>query len=317
MTKIVILDSVTIGDDINLDKISNFGEIVSYPLTSKAQTAERIKDAEIVITNKVFIGEDEIRDAKNLKLVCVAATGYNNVDLKALNSKGIAATNVKGYSSQTVAQLVFTFILDVYYSLSRYNKLIKDGGWQKSEAFTMLNFPINDLENKTLGIVGYGNIGKKVAQIATAFGMKVIIAALPNRSYNPLENRVPLNELLKKSDIISLHCPLTDATKNLISAEQLNLMKPSAVLINTSRGPVVNLDDLYIALKNNKIRHACIDVMPQEPPQQHPIFQLENVTITPHIGWASKESRERLVEGIANNIRIYKNGDIDSIKLKS
>jgi len=317
MTKIVILDSVTIGDDINLDKISNFGEIVSYPLTSKAQTAERIKDAEIVITNKVFIGEDEIRDAKNLKLVCVAATGYNNVDLKALNSKGIAATNVKGYSSQTVAQLVFTFILDVYYSLSRYNKLIKDGGWQKSEAFTMLNFPINDLENKTLGIVGYGNIGKKVAQIATAFGMKVVLAELPNRSHNQSENRMPLDEMLKVSDIITLHCPLTDATKNLISASQLNLMKPSAVLINTSRGPVVNLDDLYTALKNNKIRHACIDVMPQEPPQQHPIFQLENVTITPHIGWASKESRERLVEGIANNIRIYKNGDIDSIKLKS
>ncbi|MBR4266197.1 MAG: D-2-hydroxyacid dehydrogenase [Bacteroidales bacterium] len=317
MTKIVILDSVTIGDDINLDKISNFGEIVSYPLTSKAQTAERIKDAEIVITNKVFIGEDEIRDAKNLKLVCVAATGYNNVDLKALNSKGIAATNVKGYSSQTVAQLVFTFILDVYYSLSRYNKLIKAGGWQKSEAFTMLNFPINDLENKTLGIVGYGNIGKKVAQIATAFGMKVVLAELPNRSHNQLENRMPLDEMLKVSDIITLHCPLTDATKNLISAPQLNLMKPSAVLINTSRGPVVNLDDLYTALKNNKIRHACIDVMPQEPPQQHPIFQLENVTITPHIGWASKESRERLVEGIANNIRIYKNGDIDSIKLKS
>ncbi|MCQ2253050.1 MAG: D-2-hydroxyacid dehydrogenase [Bacteroidales bacterium] len=313
--KIVILDADTLGNDIDISGIEQFGQVVRYPITAPSETAGRIADAEVVITNKVFIGADEILGANNLKLVCVAATGYNNVDLKALNSRNIAATNVKGYSSQTVAQLVFAYILNVYGSLGEYSQLTHSGGWQKSPTFTMLNFPISDLENKTLGIIGAGNIGSRVKAIAEAFGMNVVMMAFPGKQYPETENRLPLSDLLKVSDVITLHCPLTPDTKNLIGLDQLRIMKPSTVLINTSRGPVVNLDDLYTALKSKKIRHACIDVLPQEPPQDHPIFQLQNVTITPHIGWASKEARQRLIDGIANNIKVYAEGRIDEIKL--
>ncbi len=313
--KIVILDADTLGNDIDMSPISQFGDIVAYPVTAAAETAERIRDAEVVISNKVYIGANEIQNAKNLKLVCVAATGYNNIDLNALNANNIAATNVKGYSSQTVAQLVFAYMLNVYGSLGEYGELTHSGAWQKSPTFTMLNFPIQDLENKTLGIIGAGNIGGRVKAIAEAFGMKVVMMAFPGKEYPESENRLPLNELLKVSDIVTLHCPLTPDTKNLIGLEQLRIMKTSAILINTSRGPVVNLDDLYTALKSKKIRHACIDVLPQEPPKDHPIFGLRNVTITPHIGWASKEARQRLINGISANIKAYADGRIDEIKL--
>ncbi|MCQ2250809.1 MAG: D-2-hydroxyacid dehydrogenase [Bacteroidales bacterium] len=313
--KIVILDADTLGNDIDMSPISQFGDIVAYPVTAASETAERIRDAEVVISNKVYIGANEIQNAKNLKLVCVAATGYNNIDLNALNANNIAATNVKGYSSQTVAQLVFAYMLNVYGSLGEYGELTHSGAWQKSPTFTMLNFPIQDLENKTLGIIGAGNIGGRVKAIAEAFGMKVVMMAFPGKEYPESENRLPLNELLKVSDIVTLHCPLTPDTQNLIGLEQLRIMKTSAILINTSRGPVVNLDDLYTALKSKKIRHACIDVLPQEPPQDHPIFGLRNVTITPHIGWASKEARQRLINGISANIKAYADGRIDEIKL--
>lgn len=313
--KIVILDADTLGNDIDISRIEQYGEVVSHPITLPSETAERIADAEVVISNKVFIGADEIRNAKKLRLVCVAATGYNNIDLKALNSNNIAATNVKGYSSQTVAQLVFAYMLNVYGSLNEYGELTHGGAWQKSPTFTMLNFPIQDLENKTLGIIGTGNIGSRVKAIAEAFGMRVVSMAFPGKEYPESDNRLPLNELLKVSDIVTLHCPLTPDTNNLIGLEQLRIMKPSAILINTSRGPVVNLDELYTALKSKKIRHACIDVMPTEPPKDHPIFGLRNVTITPHIGWASKEARQRLIDGIAANIKAYADGRIDEIKL--
>ncbi len=313
--KIVILDADTLGNDIDMSPISQFGDIVAYPVTAASETAERIRDAEVVISNKVYIGANEIQNAKNLKLVCVAATGYNNIDLNALNANNIAATNVKGYSSQTVAQLVFAYMLNVYGSLGEYGELTHSGAWQKSPTFTMLNFPIQDLENKTLGIIGAGNIGSRVKTIAEAFGIKVVMMAFPGKDYPESENRLPLNELLKVSDIVTLHCPLTPDTKNLIGLEQLRIMKTSAILINTSRGPVVNLDDLYTALKSKKIRHACIDVLPQEPPHDHPIFGLRNVTITPHIGWASKEARQRLINGISANIKAYADGRIDEIKL--
>ena len=315
MRKIVILDADTLGHDIKLDAISKYGELTAYPITKPSETADRIRDAEIIITNKVFIGKDEIAEAKNLRLVCVAATGYNNIDLKALSERNIAATNVKGYSTQTVAQLVFASILNIYGSISLYNSDMREGQWQQSPTFTMLTHPISDLENKTLGIIGYGNIGRQVAKIAQAFDMKTLICALPGREYPKSENRVDFDTLLSQSDIISLHCPLTPDTQNLISEAQLKKMKPSAVLINTSRGPVVNYDHLYQALANHTIKAAAFDVYPQEPPKEHPIFSLSNAYITPHIAWASVEARTRLVDGIANNIKVYTEGKIDTIRL--
>lgn len=314
--KIVFLDADTLGSDIDLGPIERFGEIISYPVTSPELTAQRIADADVVVTNKVFVGQQQIADAKNLKLVCVAATGYNNIDIPALSARGIAATNVKGYSSQTVAQLVFAYMLNVCGSLSDYGSLTRGGAWQESPTFTMLNFPISDLEGKTLGIVGAGSIGSRVKAIAESFGMVVKLMAFPGKVYADSENRLPLHELLRVSDVVTLHCPLTPETKDLIALDELAVMKPSAILINTSRGPVVNLDDLYTALKSRRIRHACLDVLPQEPPEQHPIFSLKNVTITPHIGWASKEARQRLINGIAANIQAFVEGRIDDVRLR-
>ncbi|MCQ2974332.1 MAG: D-2-hydroxyacid dehydrogenase [Bacteroidales bacterium] len=316
MYKIVILDADTLGDDINLTEIEQFGEITKYGTTSNENTANRIKDADIVISNKVFIGNNEVENAKNLKLVCVAATGYNNIDIKALNSKNIAVTNVKGYSTQSVAQLVFASILNIYGSVSDYNTIIRKGEWQKSPTFNMLNFPINDLEGKVIGIIGHGSIGKKVEQIAKAFDMKVILLGFNNRKYPESEHRYNKEEFFKKSDFVTIHCPLTTETKNLISANELNMMKSSAILINTARGPVVNTDDLYNALKNKTIRAAVFDVFEQEPPKNHPIFSLNNAYITPHIAWASFESRQRLIAGIAYNIRCFIDGNIDEIRIR-
>ncbi len=315
MPNIVILDSATLGSDIDFSPITSLGETTFYSTTQPSETADRIRNAEIIVTNKVFIGKEQIDAAPNLRLVCVAATGYNNIDLNALTARGIAATNVKGYSTQTVAQLVFASILNIYGSIEQYHADMREGQWQQSPTFTMLTHPIADLENKTLGIIGYGNIGRQVAKIAQAFDMKTLICALPGREYPKDENRVDFDTLLSQSDIISLHCPLTPDTQNLISEAQLKKMKPSAVLINTSRGPVVNYDHLYQALASHTIKAAAFDVYPQEPPSQHPIFSLSNAYITPHIAWASFEARTRLVDGIAKNIRVYLDGKIDTIRL--
>lgn len=315
MPNIVILDSATLGSDIDFSPITSLGETTFYSTTQPSETADRIRNAEIIVTNKVFIGKEQIDAAPNLRLVCVAATGYNNIDLNALTARGIAATNVKGYSTQTVAQLVFASILNIYGSIEQYHADMREGQWQQSPTFTMLTHPIADLENKTLGIIGYGNIGRQVAKIAQAFDMKTLICALPGREYPKDENRVDFDTLLSQSDIISLHCPLTPDTQNLISEAQLKKMKPSAVLINTSRGPVVNYDHLYQALASRTIKAAAFDVYPQEPPSQHPIFSLSNAYITPHIAWASFEARTRLVDGIAKNIRVYLDGKIDTIRL--
>lgn len=315
MPNIVILDSATLGSDIDFSPITSLGETTFYSTTQPSETDDRIRNAEIIVTNKVFIGKEQIAAAPNLRLVCVAATGYNNIDLNALTARGIAATNVKGYSTQTVAQLVFASILNIYGSISLYNSDMREGQWQQSPTFTMLSHPIFDLENKTIGIIGYGSIGRQVEGIAKAFGMKPLICALPGRDYPKEENRTPFEDILQQSDIITLHCPLTPQTQNLISAPQLQKMKPSAILVNTSRGPVVNLDDLDNALATNQIRAAVIDVMPQEPPKAHPFFSRSNAYITPHVAWASLEARSRLVAGIANNIKVYLEGKIDTIKL--
>ena len=316
MPNIVILDSATLGNDIDFSPITSLGETTFYNTTLPSETADRIRNAEIIVTNKVFIGKEQIDAAPNFRLVCVAATGYNNIDLNALTARGIAATNVKGYSTQTVAQLVFASILNIYGSISLYNNDMRDGQWQQSPTFTMLSHPISDLENKTIGIIGYGSIGRQVEGIAKAFGMKPLICALPGRDYPKDQHRTPFEDILQQSDIITLHCPLTPQTQNLISAPQLQKMKPSAILVNTSRGPVVNLDDLDNALATNQIRAAVIDVMPQEPPKAHPIFSRKNAYITPHIAWASLEARTRLVAGIANNIKVYLDGGIEEIRLK-
>ncbi len=314
---IVILDAKTIGEDMNFQKLNEFGNVKIFKTTSQKQTIERIIDADIIITNKVVLDTKELESAKKLKLICVAATGYNNINVKAANKKNIAVTNVKGYSTESVAQQLFAYILTFYNSIVEYQKDIKSNKWQKSEIFTLLNHQIFELKEKTIGIIGYGAIGKRVAEIAKVFGMKVIIAKIPGRNYDD-NTRLSLHEVLKKSDIVTIHAPLTELTRNLIAAKELSMMKKNAILANYSRGGIVNEKNLFSALKKEAIRGAIVDVLTEEPPQEGNIlFNAPNLFITPHTAWTSVEARKKLVEGIINNIVIFKAGNIAKIKIEN
>lgn len=303
--KITILDRATIGADIKLDEIEKFGNIDSYEITSENQTAGRIENSEIVITNKVVIDEKEFENAKKLKLICVAATGYNNINIQAANKYNVVVANVKGYSTESVAQYVFAHILIFNNSLIDFQNQSKDNFWQKSAIFTSLSYPISELLGKNLGIIGYGNIGKRVAEIGKAFGMNILISNRKNNHKNNTE-RADFEEIMKKSDFISIHCPLNDETKNLITSKEFELMKNTTILINAARGGIVNENDLFFALKNSKIRGAIVDVITKEPPSEGNIlFNAPNILITPHIAWTSIEARRKLVEGIVKNIELF------------
>lgn len=309
--EIVFLDRLTVGD-VNLDGIANLGNLTSYNLTTPEETSKRIIDAEVIITNKVYIGKSEVENAKNLKLVCVAATGYNNVDLDYLKNRGIKVINVKDYSTDSVAQITLTMMLNLASNFDKYDKDSKNGNWSNSPIFTLLNHNIFQLKDKKLGIIGFGKIGKKVAELAKAFGMEILVGGRPGELYE--EKRIDFNELLKESDFVTLHCPLSDYTKNLFSYEQFKLMKNSSYLINTARGPIVNEHDLVKALDEGLIAGAAIDVMNCEPPvSENELLRTENILITPHIAWAAKESRESLINGVIKNIIDFKNGDLISL----
>lgn len=308
---------MTVGDGISLDSIAKEGELKTYKVTSPAEVAARIEDADIVITNKVVIniGAKELARVKKLKLICVAATGYNNVDLEAAKKKGVVVANVVGYSTDAVAQMVFAYILTFYNVVLGYDQSVKQGEWGKSRVFTSIKYPIIRLQNKTLGIIGYGVIGQRVAKIARAFNMKVIAAARAGTKHSE-DFRVELPKLLAESDIITIHAPLTKETENLIGAKELAAMKSEAILINAARGGIINEDALYQALKEKKIKAAALDVLVEEPPRSgSKLFELDNIIITPHVAWASKESRQRLTEGIAANIRKFKAGRGSEIDL--
>ncbi len=312
---IVILDGLTIGKDINLDEIKKFGNLVFFETTSAENIIERIENAHIVISNKVILGENEFSKCKNLKLICVAATGYNNININDANKRNIAVTNVKNYSTDAVVQHLFAHLLNVTNSVSLYQQEIKSNFWQKSLIFTSLNFPITELKNKTLGIIGFGTIGKKVAEVAKVFGMNVLVSKSSDKNNND-NFRVYFNELLSKSDIITLHVPLNSDTKDLISEKELFLMKKNAILINLARGGIVNEQSLFFALNNQQIAYAIVDVLTTEPPKDGNIlFNAPNILLTPHIAWTSYEARVRLVQGIANNIQKFVDGKINEIKI--
>jgi glycerate dehydrogenase len=315
--KIVFLDTKTIGNDISLEPIRKEGRLEVYKVTSLSEIAKRIKNADIVITNKVVInlGKKELEKASNLKLICVAATGYNNIDIDEAKRRNIPVANVIGYSTDSVAQMVFSYILTFTNYPIKYDQDVKSGKWSKSQIFTLLNYPISELRNKNLGIIGYGNIGKRVAEIGMAFGMNILIARRPRVDYKD-NFRVGFNELLKESDIITLHIPLSEETENIIAEREFKIMKKEAILINAARGGIVNEDDLYRALKNKQIRGAAIDVMCKEPPRNgSKLFELNNIIITPHVAWASKEARQRVIDGIAKNIRKFKEGRANQINI--
>lgn len=312
--KIVFLDGGSLGDYMDLSPLSDKYELQVFPQTNADNVKERIKNAEVVITNKVPISREVLEEAKHLKFINVAATGYNNIDVEAASEYGVKVANVKRYSTEAVAQLVMTYMLAWASSLLDYQKDIRDGKWGDFPHFAMISQPVFELQGKKLGILGYGSIGKRVGELASAFGMEVMAGARPGAAYND-PKRVPLDSLLQTADVLTIHTPLTDKTRDMITARELQQMKQGALLINAARGGIVNEKDLFDILASGRIK-AAVDVLSEEPPVNGNILlDAPNLIITPHIGWASYESRQRLLKGLLDNITYYEKGKADQISI--
>lgn len=305
--KIVFLDSKTVGDLPNLKKLNSLGDVTLFPVTTPDQTAERIKGAKIIITNKVVIDRKLMEETPSLKLICIAATGMNNVDLEAAKEIGIEVKNVSGYASDSVAQTTFAMILHLEQKLNFYDQYVKSGQYSDSGIFTNHDRPFRQLNGKCLGIIGLGNIGRTVARIAEAFGMVVQYHSTSGKNDDQVYRRVSLDELLNSSDIVSIHAPLNENTRGLIGWSELNRMKNSALLINTGRGGIVIEKDLARAIEQEIISGAALDVFENEPiDPDNPLLQLEEnsrLVMVPHIAWASVEARTELLEGVISNIQ--------------
>lgn len=308
--KIVILDGYSANPgDLSWQPLAQIGALTVYDRTKPEETVERAKDAEIVLTNKVLIKRPEIEQLPKMKYIGVLATGYNVVDVEAAREHGIIVTNVPAYSTESVAQMVFSHLLTVTNHTEHYAIQNRAGKWTASPDFCYWDTTLTELAGKTFGIVGLGNIGQRVAAIANAFGMNVV--AYTSKPADKLPSYIgkrTLNELLAESDVLSLHCPLTPDTKHLINSQTLALMKPTAILINTGRGPLINDDDVADALQGNRLRAFCADVLTEEPPKNNPLLKCENAFITPHIAWASNEARIRLIDVAINNVRAFADG---------
>lgn len=309
--KIVLTDCDTVvaNNDIDLSVLEQFGEVVYYPETAPELTAERIKDADIVIVNKTVVGKSEMEKATNLKLIALFATGYNNIDVKYAAERGIAVCNAGSYSTSAVAQQVFAYILSHVSAVSKYDTDVKNGEWMRSRLFSFFSRPTFELEGKTLGIFGFGAIGSQVARIALAFDMKVIATTRTKKEYDGVEF-VPFDELLARSDFLTVHCPLTPETERLFGADAFAKMKKGAYFINTARGGVIDESALLDALSSEKLSGAAIDVLTKEPmPTDCKLIGAKNITITPHIAWAPIETRKRLLDIVVDNVRAFLAGE--------
>ena len=309
--KIVILDGYTANPgDLSWKALEEIGELTVYERTKPEETINRAKGAEVVLTNKVLLRRQEIEQLPNLKYIGVLATGYNVVDLEAAREHGITVTNVPAYSTMSVAQMVFSHLLTVTNHTEHYARQNREGKWTASPDFSYMDIPLTELADKTFGIVGLGNIGQRVAMIANTFGMNVI--AYTSKTADELPNYIrkrTLDEVLTESDVLSLHCPLTPDTKHLINRQTLQKMKPSAILINTGRGPLVNDQDVADALNSHRLQAFCADVLTEEPPKaDNPLLRCDNAYITPHIAWASSEARVRLLDVAISNVRAFVEG---------
>ncbi len=311
----VFLDRLSLDlQDLDLSPLQRLTQFRSYDSSTQEQILEHARDAEIIVVNKVILAKNTLRQLHRLKLICVIATGTNNVDLKVANELGIKVCNVKDYSAAAVSQHVFMLILALYTHFLSYQQDIRRGKWQAQDQFCLLNHPIHELKGKTLGIIGYGHIAKAVQKIALAFEMQVYIAQSLTGAAQQSADRLPLSKILKQSDVISIHCPLTDLSRNLIAAAQFKQMKNTAILINTARGGIVNEQDLIEALINGEIAGAGIDSIQQEPPSPtDPMLQqqLPQLIVTPHNAWGAVEARQRLVDRTADNITAYLDGQLD------
>ncbi len=309
--KIVLLDKETLGS-VDLSPLEQFGNLTSYNLSKKEETLHRVVDSDIIITNKVIIDKNIMQNCKNLKLICIAATGMNNVDLEFAKKKGIEVRNVAGYSTASVAQTTFTLLLSLIGNSCFYDRYVKSKDWSKSPIFTNLDREFFEIKGKTWGIIGLGNIGKAVASLATAFGANVTYYSTSGVNRDSTYQRKNLNDLLADSDIISIHAPLNEKTDNLIKKDELKKMRRGAIILNMGRGGIINEEDLAFAIDNFGI-FAGLDVSKTEPikadnPLLH-VEQKENIIFSPHIAWASKEARETLVKMIAKNIENFLKGE--------
>ena len=307
--KIVILDGYTANSgDLSWRELEKMGDVTVYERTSPEETVVRAADAEVVLTNKVLMTREVMEQLPQLKYIGVLATGYNVVDIQAAHERGIVVTNVPAYSTESVAQMVFAHLLTVTNRTEHYAQQNREGKWSRSKDFCYCDTTLTEMAGKTFGIVGLGNIGMRVAQIALAFGMKV--KALSSKEVLPEGiEKVTLDELLATSDVLSLHCPLTDSTRHLINKESIQKMKSSAILINTGRGPLVDDDAVANALAEGRLYAFCADVMTVEPPAaDNPLLKQPNAYITPHIAWASTEARVRLIQIATENVGCFING---------
>lgn len=309
--KIVVMDGKGVNPgDMSWKQIQQFGELIVYERTASEEIIDHVGDAEIVLTNKTVFDEDTIAKLKNVKYIGVLATGYNVVDLKAASKRGILVTNIPAYSTDSVAQMTFAHILNVTNHVDHYARASRDGEWSRCPDFCYWDKPLVELAGKTIGIIGLGNIGMKVANIALNFGMNVIAytSKEPKEIPNGI-NKASIDNILSDSDIISLHCPLTKQTRELINKDSIAKMKRSVIVVNTGRGPLVNEEDVANALHNGLIGAYCADVMCSEPPSaDNPLFVEQNAYITPHVAWASKEARIRLMDIAEKNIHSFLSG---------
>lgn len=321
----VFLDFATLHPtDLNTQKLSDcLDEVEFWSETKPGEMVSRLTEAEVVVVNKVELRRDAIEAAGNLKLICLAATGSDNIDLDAAKEHGIAVANIRDYCTASVIQHVFTLLLTLNQKLDAYRQQVTNGEWQNVSRFCLLDPPFEELHDKTLGLIGLGSLGGGVAGVARAFGMRVIAARLPWRTAKSpgpdgqSAPRLPLQDLLQQSDIVSLHCPLTEDTRNIINAEALALMQKHALLINTARGALVDSAALVAALKSGSIAGAGIDVLPEEPPARgNPLLdylqsadQSAPLVVTPHIAWAARQARQRALDQVLENIQAFANGE--------
>ena len=306
--KIVILDRATLGFDVDMSIFDSLGEVISYDITLENETISRVNDADIIITNKVLVTKEIMNEASNLKLICISATGTNNVDLEYAKQKKISVKNVAGYSSSSVVQLAFSMIFHFIQKLSYYKKYVDEQNWQKSQIFTHIDKPFFELDGKKVGIIGLGDIGSNLARKVKAFDCEVVYYSTSGKNSNNEYKRVELDELLSTCDIISIHCPLNENTKNLLNYENMKNIKDGSILLNLGRGGIINEADLAKIIDEKEI-YCGIDVVFVEPIlESNPLLRVKNkqrLLLTPHIGWASIEARTKLVSMVAKNIEEF------------
>ena len=310
--KAVFLDYATMGSDLDLTALQGqFTELELFDDTSDDEISARIRDAEFVFTNKIRLTNQLLSEAEKLRFIGLTATGTDNIDLKTAREHGIVVANIRAYCTQSVVEHVMGTLLMISHSLNRYDAAVKDGDWQKAGQFCLLNYPIRQLSGMTLGIVGYGSLGQCLAEAARAFGMDVIVAARAGSTDVPID-RIAFDELLARSDVISLHCPLTDDTRDLFDETTIGRMKPGAILINTARGALVDASALVAALRSGHLAGAAIDVLAEEPPVNgSPLLEYrgDNLLITPHIAWGTDQARQNAIDELAANAAAFVRGE--------